>query len=287
MIDNLELYIVGGYVRDKLLGIESNDIDIVLVPKSNVNLEFEKAINYFLKQGYELIFKSLFFTAKFRKDNLILDLTVARKENYEYNGALPKVEITGSLYEDLKRRDFTINAIAMDFKGNIIDIFNGIEHLRKRILIPINSFLDDPTRIFRAIKYAKKYNLTYTRKLINQISRARRHLKNVSFSRKRKELGLISIEKDRVYMWMDILKFRIFPNLSFKNIVFEIDKIIPYTEGSWVLFYIAFLDYAISLAHITKLEREIIETFRTKRVLNKKNETYETAKYILKLRGLL
>lgn len=287
MIDNLELYIVGGYVRDKLLGIESNDIDIVLVPKSNVNLEFERAINYFLKQGYELIFKSQFFTAKFRKDNFILDLTVARKENYEYNGALPKIEIVGSLYEDLKRRDFTINAIAMDFNGNIIDIFNGVEHLRRRMLIPINSFLDDPTRIFRAIRYVRKYNLSYTRTLINQICRARRYLKNVSFSRIRKELGLISVENQRVYTWQDILRFKLFANLSFKNIIFEIEKNIPHKEESWILFYLTLLDYAIPLEHITRLEREIIETFKTKRALNKKNEIYEIAKYILKQRGLL
>ncbi|MEO0223610.1 MAG: hypothetical protein ABIL76_00765 [candidate division WOR-3 bacterium] len=284
----LNLYFVGGYVRDKILGIESKDIDIVLVPKNDVNKEFELAIEKFLKEGYELIFRSQFFTAKFKKGDYVLDLAVSRKETYEYNGALPKIEIVYSIYEDLKRRDFTINAIAMDLNGNIIDIFNGIEHLKKKILIPINSFLDDPTRIFRGIRYAKKLNLRYSKKFLNQINSSRKFLKNVSFSRIRRELEIISSEKNRVFMWQDILKFKLFSNLKWNNIIFNFEKKFPLIGSSWILFYITFLNYPVNLEHITKLEREIIQLFENKKIKrNLKNEIYDIAIAILRQRGII
>lgn len=284
----LNLYFVGGYVRDKILGIESKDIDIVLVPKNDVNKEFELAIEKFLKEGYELIFKSQFFTAKLKKDEYVIDLAVSRKEIYEYNGALPKVEVVYSIYEDLKRRDFTINAIAMDLNGNIIDIFNGIEHLKKKILIPINSFLDDPTRIFRGIRYAKKLNLRYSKKFLNQINSSRKFLKNVSFSRIRRELEIISSEKNRTFMWQEILKFKLFPNLKWSNIIFDFEKKFPLIGSSWILFYITFLNYPINLEHITKLEKEIIQLFENKRIKrNLKNEIYDIAIAILRQRGII
>jgi poly(A) polymerase/tRNA nucleotidyltransferase (CCA-adding enzyme) len=284
----IDLFFVGGYVRDKILGIESKDIDIVLVPKDDVNKEFELAIEKFIKEGYELVFKSQFFTAKLKKDDYIIDLAVSRKESYEYNGALPKIEIVYSIYEDLKRRDFTINAIAMDFSGKIIDIFNGIEHLKKRILVPINSLLDDPTRIFRGIRYAKKLNLKYSKKFLNQISSSKKFLRNVSFSRIKKELEIISSEKNRIFMWQDILKFKLFPNLEWNNIIYSFEEKIPLSYNSWILFYIAFLKYPIKLEHITKLEREIIELFKMKKLKrNLKSEIYEIAIAILRQRGMI
>ncbi len=237
-----------------------------------------------LNEGFELIFKSQFYTAKFKKDDIILDLTIARKEKYEYNGALPKVEIVYSICEDLRRRDFTINAMAMDINGNIIDPFNAREHLRKKILVPINSLLDDPTRIFRGIRYAKRFNLMYSEKFLTQLNAAKRYLKNVSFARIKKELELISIERNRVFIWQEILKFTLFPNLKFNNVIFEVDNIIPFRENAWILFYITFLKYVIKLNHINRLEISILEMFESGKVKKIKNEIYEIAKYILSRR---
>ncbi len=237
-----------------------------------------------LDGGFKLIFKSQFYTAKFKKGDIILDLTIARKEKYDYNGALPKVEIVYSIYEDLMRRDFTINAMAMDINGNIIDLFNGREHLRKRILVPINSLLDDPTRILRGIRYAKRFNLMYSEKFLTQLNSAKRYLKNVSFARIKKELELISIEKSRIFIWQDILKFALFPNLKFNNVIFELDNIIPHRDDAWILFYITFLNYVIKLNHITRLEISILEMFESGKVKKIKNEIYEIAKYILSKR---
>ncbi|MEO0202387.1 MAG: hypothetical protein ABIL37_01525 [candidate division WOR-3 bacterium] len=282
----MKLYFVGGYVRDKLLKIDSKDIDIVLVPEKDVNLEFEEAINMFSMQGYNLVFKSQFYTAKFKKDDITLDLTVSRKERYKYNGSLPIIEVSNSIYDDLKRRDFTINAIAMDLNNNIIDIFNAKEHLRKKVLVPINSLLDDPTRIFRGIRYARRLSLKYSKKFLSQINSARRYLVNVSFSRIKRELELISVENNRVFMWQDILNFKLFPNLTFNNQIFDFERIIPYTKESWILFYITFLDYVVELNHITRLENSIIQMLKGK-FKSMKNEIYEIAKYILKQRGLL
>lgn len=181
-----ELYVVGGYVRDKLLGIESKDIDFCFVIKQDETIQNETMQKKTIDQGFNemkewlinnhfSIFletpQMLTIRAKFGSNTNIgfdflninqqlitADFVLARKESYpDANTRQPVVEI-GSLYDDLERRDFTINAMAIDLNGNQIDLFNGMDDLQNKILkTPINpsiTMLDDPLRVLRALRFS-------------------------------------------------------------------------------------------------------------------------------------
>ncbi len=166
---NIELYYVGGYVRDKLLGIQSKDIDFVFVIKNAVTIHdgFKMMEDWLKKEGFHIFLSTpsmLTIRAKFPKNNkyineqeLTADFVLARKEYYNNScSRTPTVEV-GTLYDDLMRRDFTINALAMDMSGHIIDVCNGLDDIRKNILRtpkePLQTLLDDPLRILRAMRF--------------------------------------------------------------------------------------------------------------------------------------
>lgn len=152
-------YVVGGFVRDLLIGRENLDIDIV-VEGDAVNFACQLAEVWESTVHVHHQFKTATIT---RPDGLKLDFVSARNETYLSPGALPSVEY-GTLTEDLRRRDFSINALAMrlqpDTFGELIDCTDGLQDLRTgRIRVLHNqSFIDDPTRIFRAIRYEGRYN---------------------------------------------------------------------------------------------------------------------------------
>lgn len=164
----MRVYLVGGFVRDLLLGVENYDIDIVVEGNA---IEFARSL---LKVwGGRVITHSRFQTAilvtrwpahlHLDKKTLRLDIATARTEYYEFPAALPKVELS-SLKEDLYRRDFTINSMAIslnrDSFGVLIDFFGGREDLAAgKIKVLHNlSFVEDPTRIFRAVRFEQRYN---------------------------------------------------------------------------------------------------------------------------------
>jgi tRNA nucleotidyltransferase/poly(A) polymerase len=165
-----EFYEVGGKVRDELLGLESKDTDYVAVPhevliKQNISVEemFDVLIKYLENENFKifLITKNCFtIRAKFPEKHEysgVADFVMARKEiGYIENTRTPIVEV-GTLYDDLERRDFTLNALAKKSDGTIIDYFNGLEHLKKRLLVtplPVEkTFNDDPLRLLRAIRF--------------------------------------------------------------------------------------------------------------------------------------
>lgn len=152
---NINIYLVGGAVRDALLNVTLKDLDFCLNcdPKDILSsLPF-----------HEYSYNKEFKTAKVKYKNKIIDLIFIRKEQYLYNGALPKVE-EGNLYDDLYRRDFTINSLAYDIKNeNVIDYFSGIDDIRNKKIKKIheNSYAEDGTRIFRAVKYKARYGFSY------------------------------------------------------------------------------------------------------------------------------
>lgn len=169
-----KLYEVGGCVRDRFLGLDSKDIDYTfefttefLEKNTQLSpLDFYNWMNYHLKENGFHIFLEVpeaFTTrAKFplghANENLVADFVLARKEKYENpESRTPTVEI-GTLYDDLKRRDFTVNAIAQDEEGNIIDPFNGQGALKLNVLrCPTDaktSFNDDPLRMLRALRFS-------------------------------------------------------------------------------------------------------------------------------------
>lgn len=168
-----ELYYVGGYVRDKILGIESKDIDFTFVinkmPDEKLSIQngFQLMEKWLLDEGFNIFLNTpdmLTIRAKFPKNdkyknqsNLTADFVLARKETYpDPNSRFPIVEL-GTLYDDLMRRDFTINAIAMNMQEELIDVCNGLEDIKNNLLrTPLQSkttLMDDPLRVLRAMRF--------------------------------------------------------------------------------------------------------------------------------------
>ena len=151
-------YVVGGYVRDRLLARESKDMDIVCVGSG---IELAQNLASKLRPIPRLVVYSRYGTAMLRHKDLEVEFVGARKESYRQDSRKPSVE-NGSLEDDQNRRDFTINALAVSLNeenyGEIIDPFNGLRHLEeKRLVTPLEpgkTFSDDPLRMMRAIRFA-------------------------------------------------------------------------------------------------------------------------------------
>jgi tRNA nucleotidyltransferase/poly(A) polymerase len=157
--NNLEAYVIGGFVRDLLLDRPSKDIDIVVVGNG---LELAEKAAEILRVKKVSYFKN-FGTAHFRYKDLDIEFVGARRESYQRDSRKPIVE-DGTLDDDQKRRDFTINALAIDLRkesfGNLIDPFNGLSDLENGILRtplePAQTYSDDPLRMMRAIRFASQ-----------------------------------------------------------------------------------------------------------------------------------
>lgn len=188
------LYLVGGVVRDLLLGRPNLDIDLV-VEGDAVYLARELA-----GSGGELTSHPAFSTAKVKWGNFAMDLAMARAETYARPGALPQVS-PGNIVEDLFRRDFTINAMAIRLApepfGEAIDPYCGKADLEQglvRILHP-RSFIDDPTRMFRAVRYEQRLGFHLETETERLLRRDIAWLSQISGDRLRHELELILKEK--------------------------------------------------------------------------------------------
>lgn len=163
-----QIFKVGGCVRDEILGIDSKDIDFTFV-LDNLERTVEEGfqvMTQYLEHKEFTIFLSTpeMFTirAKFPKgdinEGLVADFVLARKEvGYKQGTRQPILEL-GTLEDDLIRRDFTLNAMAVDYDGNLIDLFEGKEDLERKILrTPLPSdktMMDDPLRFIRALRFS-------------------------------------------------------------------------------------------------------------------------------------
>ncbi|MEO0310407.1 MAG: hypothetical protein RIQ89_64 [Bacteroidota bacterium] len=194
---NLKSFLVGGFVRDLILQRGSKDIDIVCLG-SGINLA--KAVAQALgSEAHLAVFKN-FGTAMVKYKDFELEFVGARKESYRADSRKPIVE-DGTLEEDLLRRDFTINAMAIPIAlqnptlADIIDPFNGAQDISKTLLrTPLNpdlTFSDDPLRMMRAIRFATQLHFKVDEKALHAIKQNAHRLKIVSQERITDELNKI------------------------------------------------------------------------------------------------
>ncbi len=194
---NLRVYLVGGPVRDILLKRKACDTDFVVEGDA---VEFAGYLNKRLKG--KLIKYPAFRTATVHLRNCGVDLVTARKETYKRPGAYPDVE-PASIKEDLFRRDFTVNAMALslnrDAFGELADFYGGRRDIKNGLVRVLHdrSFVDDPTRIFRAVRFSVRFNFAierHTKKLIKEtISEG--YLADVNRGRIKKEIELFFKEQ--------------------------------------------------------------------------------------------
>lgn len=177
--NNFEVYVVGGFVRDLLLGAEDTDIDIMV---SGDGIKFAGIVAERFRKTLDAVYKN-FGTALLNIDNLKIEFASARKESYERISRKPKVK-SASPVEDLFRRDFTINSMAISLNGKtfgeLVDVSGGLNDLQSRIiktpLEPEKTFDDDPLRMLRAVRFASKFGFVIEEKTFEAIKKMKLRL---------------------------------------------------------------------------------------------------------------
>ena len=208
------VYLVGGVVRDLLLGYPNFDLDLV-VEGDAVKLAQQVAET----SQSKLLAHHRFGTAKLRYENFTLDLATARKETYARPGALPTVT-PGTLKDDLIRRDFSINAMAISLGSNdygeLVDPYHGksdLEHHLIRVLHP-GSFSDDATRILRGVRYEQRFGFEFEAQTTQLLKRDIPMLDTISGDRIRHELELIFKEKQPEFVINRLAELGALPRIS-------------------------------------------------------------------------
>jgi len=191
----LEAYIIGGYVRDFLLGRKSKDVDVVVIGDG---IAFAQKVAEKLGKGSAAKFYGQFGTAMLKYKGIEIEFVGARKESYKLYSRKPDVQ-AGTLADDQNRRDFTINALAISLNnenfGQLIDPFDGLSDLEHQILrTPLDpdiTYSDDPLRMMRAVRFATQLGFQIEKKSFDAIKRNRKRLKIVSAERITDELNKI------------------------------------------------------------------------------------------------
>ncbi|MBR1942984.1 CCA tRNA nucleotidyltransferase [bacterium] len=256
------LYFVGGIVRDELLGKKSPDIDLTYVGNA---VDFAKSLDFEITQINEE-----FGSVHLKICGKTIDITSTRTEIYPKKGRLPLVQKTGcSLWEDVKRRDFTINAIAKNCKtGEIVDYVGGIDDLKHKKLriLHENSFIDDPTRIIRGLKFAVRFGFDLeenTKRLQDQ------YLTNVnydmSFKRLKDELkDAFNLNKQEVLdKFIEQKMYKLLSeNSNFNNYKCNVEDFIKtYRKEIKYIWLIYLAGFDLGNLPLSKKEAKIIENF--------------------------
>ena len=223
-----QIYEVGGCVRDEIIGVHTNDIDFTFVldnTDQTVDEGWDEMLSHLKTEGFKIFLETKdCFTvrAKFPKghvnEGLVADFVMARKEvGYILGTRKPILEL-GTLEDDLRRRDFTLNALAKDLDGTIVDLFEGKKHLEEGILVtplnPIKTFFDDPLRMIRALRFSITKGFEIDREVWDAMFEPGliEHLKNV-------------VSKERIQG--EVSKMMKHDTVSTLRLLAKIDKIEP------------------------------------------------------------
>lgn len=267
------LYLVGGTVRDILLDIPFSDIDISML---NADHDFPRILAKGL--AGEIISTSQFGTSKLLINNGIIDLATARNEKYEQPGALPTV-CSGNIREDMARRDFTVNAIAVSLSveswGNVFDPFKGIEDLRDKQIRTLHpkSFIDDPTRIFRAIRYAERLSFKVEDNTISELNKNVSYIDLVKGDRIRHEMEKIFQEDRAIAMLAKAQKLRVLStihtSLNLKeSLLKKLGQTIIEDTRKRSLIFLSLLTHESSPIQRSEIMRRLNLDTKTKQIVN-------------------
>jgi tRNA nucleotidyltransferase/poly(A) polymerase len=194
-LTGMDAYLVGGFVRDIFLKRNSKDIDVVVIGDG---IEFAKKFaNQFHEKHDFAVFKN-FGTAMVKTADFEIEFVGARKESYNRDSRKPLVS-PGSLAEDLSRRDFTVNALAISLNkqnyGQLLDPYNGMEDMQSKVLktplAPGITFDDDPLRMMRAVRFASQLKFEIAAETFEAIQAYKNRIQIVSFERITEELNKI------------------------------------------------------------------------------------------------
>jgi len=217
---NVQAYVIGGFVRDLLLNRPSKDIDIVIIGNG---IEFAEKVAQKLKVKLS-VFKN-FGTAMLKYKDIEVEFVGARRESYRSDSRKPIVE-NGTLDDDQKRRDFTINALALalhpDQFGELLDPFGGVQDMEQKLiktpLNPVETFSDDPLRMLRAIRFASQLNFTIDPIAIEAIKQNVERISIISQERITEELNkiILSVKPSVgfIYLFDTGLLHKIFPLMA-------------------------------------------------------------------------
>lgn len=201
-----EAYIVGGYVRDMLLGINTTDVDIATsaTPKTVC-----KIFNMSLGDDLGCI--------NIKHKDFNIDITTFRKESRYFKHRPRKVSYVADLLTDLKRRDFTINTICLNSNGEVIDLLNAKKDLQDKLIKvvgnPKKKFKEDPLRMLRALRFSIIYQFNIADKELEFMLNHKDLFKEISYERKKEELGKILVSKYCI-SGLELLK-----NLNFLSVL--------------------------------------------------------------------
>jgi len=204
-VDGVDVYVIGGFVRDILLNRPSKDIDIMVVGSG---VDFAEKVAHRLRTRRVTYFKN-FGTAQLKHNEWSIEFVGARKESYRLDSRKPIVE-NGTLDDDQKRRDFTINAMAIGLNsrnfGELIDPFNGLKDIKSRTirtpLDPATTFSDDPLRMLRAIRFATQLDFDIEPNTLKAIGDMNERISIISIERIMDEINKMMVTPHPSVGWL-------------------------------------------------------------------------------------
>lgn len=264
-------YIVGGFVRDKLLKRESKDVDIITnaTPKDLSHI-FNNLVTY-----------DEYGAVKLQLNNNFIDITTFRIELSYKNGKPDEIVYTNSLEEDIKRRDFTINTICMNSEGEIIDILNGENDINNKLIKTVRDasveFKEDPSRLIRALRFMSVLDFKLDQDIIDFMVKNKSEFMNINSNKKKEELNKLFSSK-KVTRFMEFIK-----NYGLEEYIGI--KCNNYKETSYVIG--AWSQIEVKDINFTKIENEQIN--KVKKLINKgkitKKDIYNNGIYISLIAG--